>query len=325
MLILTQEDVVSLLTIEKAIDAVENGYKERGIGTAHVPPRIGIDIKKHAGWWGVMPAYLEGTDTIAVKISTFYPENLKYGLPAVMGLMVLNDPKTGAPLAVIDGTSITTIRTGAAGGVAAKYLAKKDAKTAAVIGAGVQGRAQLMALCKVRNIVTARVYDAVEEKCQKYVNEMQKELHIKVISVKTPEEAVIGADVVITATPSKSPVFNGKYVEKGMHITAIGASTPKMRELDDMTIEKADKIVLDFWEDAVKAGDIYIPMTRGILKEDGIYAEIGDIIAGKKLGRTSDKEITIFKSVGTAVIDVSTAKQVYELARAKKIGIEIEI
>ncbi|KXA90489.1 hypothetical protein AKJ37_03195 [candidate division MSBL1 archaeon SCGC-AAA259I09] len=322
VLILSEEDVKSLFTMDEAIDAVEEGFKELSGDTAHLPSRLGIDIDKYEAWIGLMPAYLEELDVFGTKIIGHFPNNPEKGLPTHVGQVIINDPSSGEALAVLDGNSITAIRTGAAGGVSAKYLARTDSKTVGVIGTGVQGRSHLRAVCEVRDIKSAKAYDVDSEAREKYVEEMSKELKIKMQALENPNDVVSGADIVITATPSKEPVFDGKYLEKGSHIIAVGAYQPDMREIDDATIKKADKIVLDYWEDALESGDISQPLSKGILEKENIHSEIGEIILGEKEGRTSREEITLFETVGTATIDVSSGKRIYELAKEKEIGTE---
>lgn len=325
LLILSDEDVKYLFTMNEAIETVEEGFKELSRGTAHLPPRLDIDVDKHEAWIGLMPAFLEKMDAFGTKIIGHFPHNPEKGFPPHVGLVIMNDPNTGNALAILDGNSITAIRTGAAGGVSAKYLANKDSKTVGVIGTGEQGRSHLRAVCKVRNISSAKAYDVRTKACEKYGDEMGEELGIELEIVEDPNEAVNGSDIVITATPSKEPVFDGKYIGKGTHIIAVGAYKSDMREIDDTTIKKSDKIVLDHWEDALKSGDIYQPISDGILTEDEIYSELGEIVLGEKKGRTSNKEITLFETVGTAAIDVSSGKRILELAIEENIGTEAEL
>jgi alanine dehydrogenase len=271
-----------------------------------------------------MPAYLRSMDALGTKLVTTHLENSKFNLPTVIGTIILNDPETGIPIAILDGTYITAMRTGAAGAVGAKYLSREDSSTVTIIGTGVQGRSQLIALCEVRPIEKVFAFDVDKKRCQDYVKEMKKRVNAEISSIENVEDAVGRSDIVITATPSKDPVLKGDWIVEGCHITGIGSHSPDARELDENVITKASKIVLDTW-DAKKVGDLAYPISKGLLKEQDIYSDIGTIVAGKKPGRTSSKEVTIFKSVGTAVADVSTALRSYRLAKRLGIGKSIDL
>ena len=217
------------------------------------------------------------------------------------------------------------MRTGAVSGVASKYLARKDSKVVGVFGAGVQARTQLMAICEVRPIEEARVYDVIGSAAKRYAEEMSKQLGIDVKPVDNPIKAVKGCDIIVTATTSKTPVFKGDWVENGTHINGIGSHTPTTRELDSTIIKRA-KVVVDSYEACLReAGDILIPINEGIITKDHIYAELSEIVTGKKPGRVNDEEITVFKSVGLAIQDASTALKAYQLALKKGVGKKVEL
>ncbi|MEM3728527.1 MAG: ornithine cyclodeaminase family protein [Candidatus Bathyarchaeia archaeon] len=324
VLILTRSDLERILSMEEVIEAVEHAFSELEVGTAVLPQRIGIDISKENGWVGVMPAYLEKIEALSTKIVTVFEENQKKGLPTVMAVVVLNSAKTGEPLAIMDGIFITAIRTGAVGGVAAKYLAREDSKTVGVFGAGVQARAQLKAACVVRNIERAFVYDKVMERARAFADEMSKELNIP-IKVSSPEEIVTNSDLIITATTSKTPLFDGSLVKPGTHLTLIGSFKPDAREVDEKVVKKS-KIVVDQRSAALEeAGDLIIPLKAGIIRVEDIHAELGEIVTGKKSGRTSESEITLFKSVGLGIQDCATAWLAYTKAKEKGICREINL
>ncbi len=326
VLVLDRETLKSILTMKDTIEAVEEAFKMYGLGKVKMPLRPTIKIEEYNGIILYMPAYIAEMDALAVKVVSVYPDNpSKYNLPTVLGTILLNDPKTGDLLAILEGGFITAMRTGAVSGVATKYLAREDSKVVGVFGAGVQARTQLMAVYEVRPIEKAYVYDVIHSAAEKYAEEMSKQLGIDVKVVDEPIKAVKGCDIIITATTSKTPVFNGEWLESGTHINGIGSHTPTTRELDSTTIKRA-KVVVDTYESCLsEAGDILIPIKEGIITKDHIYAELSEIVLGKKPGRVSDDEITVFKSVGVAIQDASTALKAYKIALEKGVGKTIKL
>ena len=327
VLVLTRKDVESVLTMKDTLVAVEGAFRELAEGTANLPLRPTIQLKKHNGLITFMPAYLGGMDSLGVKVVSVFPDNpTKYNCSTILGTVLLNNPKTGGLQAIMDGAWITAMRTGAVSGVAAKYLAREDAATVGIFGAGVQAKTQLLAVNEVRKLKEIKVYDVILENLRKFTEEMTELLGVKVVPQKNSADAVKGSDIVITATTSKAPVFDGQLLKEGTHVSGIGSHHgPGIKELDEVTIKRA-KLVVDQREAALKeAGDIIDPIAKGVITPDHIYAELGELVIGKKKGRTSNNEITVFKSVGLAVQDMSTAVKVYELAQKKGIGKTIEV
>ena len=314
VLILTKSDLEKVLSMKDVIEVVEKAFSELARGTAILPPRA--TITKEAGWMGVMPAYLEKMGSLSTKIVTVFEKNLERKLPTIMATVILNSAETGAPLAIMDGTFITAMRTGAVCGVATKYLARENSKTVGVFGAGVQARTQLMAVCTVRNIKRAFVHDILEERANVYATEMSENLNIPIKTGK-PEDIVKESDIIITATTAKTPIFDGNLVNQGTHLNLIGSFKPDVREVDEVVIKRS-KIVVDKKSAALEeAGDIIIPLKEGIITEEDIYAELGELVTGIKPGRTSDSEITLFKSVGLGIQDCATAWLAYTKAKEK--------
>lgn len=326
VLFLSRKDVESVLTIENALEAVEGAFREHGQGSVNMPLRAAIRNVKENGAVLFMPAHVEAMGALGVKVVAVYPDNpSKYNLPTILGVVLLNDPKSGEPIAIMDGAYLTAARTGAASGVATKYLAKNDASKVGIIGTGVQGRTQIAAVCKVRPIRSVKAYDISPERLNTFCKEMSARFHIQVAPVNGAEEAVRGSEIVITSSSSKIPVVFGEWLSEGTHVNAIGSHTPDARELD-VTVIKRAKLIVDSREAALKeAGDIMIPIAEGIISQDHIHAELGEVITGKKNGRESDREITVFKSQGLAIQDVSTARKVYELAVSKGTGKELDL
>ncbi len=227
----------------------------------------------------------------------------------------------------MDGGYLTAMRTGAVSGCAIDHLARKDAKHIGLFGTGVQGATQLWAACEARpSVETCKVYDLRKDVAEDFARKMKKKLKFPTISVaETAQETVKGSDIILTATTSPNPVFRGEWLDPGVHISGIGSYTPETRELDTETILKA-KVVCDQVSACLdEAGDLIIPINEGAITKAHIYAELGEIVSGKKVGRESESEITLFKSVGLAIQDAATAKLVYDKARKMKKGIEVDI
>jgi alanine dehydrogenase len=323
--ILSRQDVRQSLPMAEAIEAVKAAFAQLSTGRADVPLRVALEVPRHNGVTLFMPAYLEADDQMAVKIVSVFNDNPAKGLPLIHALVTVVDATTGEPVAVMDGTYLTALRTGAASGAATDLLARQETGTAAIFGAGVQGRTQLEAVCAVRPIEKAWVYDISPQQAATYVAEMTQRLSLPVEVAGTPAEAVRQADVICTATTATSPVFDGADVRPGTHINAVGAYTPHMQEIPVETVLRA-KVVIDHRESSLaEAGDLIIPLQQGRMTEEHIYAELGEISAGVKPGRTSAEEITLFKSVGVAVQDVAAASAVLEAARRLGLGTDISL
>jgi len=326
-LILSEEDVKKVLSIEEVTDAVESAFRIKGLGHAQMPPKQYLFMKKYNGDVRTMPAYLEETDAVAVKVVNSHPENRKrHGLPAVMATIILVDPRTGAPEAIMGGTWITALRTGAAGAVAAKYLANPNPKTVGIVGAGTQARTQLMGLGLVfETIEEVRVWDLNEKAAIKYAEEMRIKFNqASICSVKNIAKAVQGADIIVTATPSRKPLVSAEWVDEGTHINCIGADAPGKQELDPTILIKS-KIVVDDWGQSCHGGEINVPLAKGIITKKDVWGDICEIVAGLKQGRTSPDEITVFTSTGLAIQDAAAAKIAYRKALKQKIGDQVEI
>jgi len=310
LILLSDRDVERILSMEECIGVVEEAFRNLGLGNAVMPLRTIIPIEEFNGAVLIMPSYIKGLNALATKIVTFYPDNARFKLPVVNAYVIVNNPKTGVVEAVIEANHLTAMRTGAVSGVATKYLARDDAKILAIIGCGVQARTQLWAVATVRGIEKVNVYDVDEGRKEEFAREMRRRLQIEVIPTGSAEEAVREADIVVTATTSSSPVISYEWIKPGTHINAIGAFRPDMREIDSKTILNA-KVVVDLKEAALKeAGDIIIPIQEGLISINHIYAELSDLVLKKKPGRTSNSEITVFKSVGLAIQDSSVASHI---------------
>ncbi len=274
-----------------------------------------------------MPAHLHASDALAIKIVSVHNQNPGKGLPLIHALVVVIDAATGKPLATMEGGYLTALRTGAASGAATDLLAQRDARVAAIFGAGVQGRTQLLAIAAVRNLECVYVFDAIPSQVEKYIADMRGQPGIPndLRAASSSTEAVREADIICTATTSKRAAFDHKDLKRGVHINAVGAYTPEMQEIPEETV-RASKLVIDHRASALaEAGDLIIAMKKDFITEAHIYAEIGEIAAGKKPGRTNDDELTFFKSVGNAVQDASVARAIYDAAIKNNLGVEVEM
>jgi alanine dehydrogenase len=324
VLLLNREDVVSVLQMSDCIDAMEQAFRELANGTAILPLRI--NLTPPGGLALYMPAYLGEMNALACKVVSVYKDNpTKYNLPTVTGKVLLQDAKTGDVISVMDGGYLTAMRTGAVSGLAAKYLAREDEnQVAGILGAGIQGEAQLWAVYEVRKLSKALIFDVDQQKANAFSKKMSDQLGIQV-DVVTNIDDVLSADIICTATTSPTPLFDGSKVREGTHINGIGSHSPKARELDTTTIQRS-VLIADSREGCLsEAGDIMIPIEEGAITPDHIYAELSDIVVGKKKGRIDPKQITLFKSNGLAIQDTATAKLVYDKAKEKGIGKEVEI
>jgi ornithine cyclodeaminase/alanine dehydrogenase-like protein (mu-crystallin family) len=312
----TAEDIRRALPMREAIEAMRAAFIAFSEGRAHIPQRLSISIPEQEGITLVMPGYVP-PDALGLKVVSVFPRNPARGLPTLSALVVMLDPETGAPAALLDGAFLTAWRTGAASGLATDLLARPDAESLALIGAGAQARTQLLAVAAVRSLRRVRVYSRTPARAQALIEEMQGQEGIPqdIAVAPTPEAAVAEADIVCTATNSSVPVFDGQALRPGTHINAIGSFTLEMRELDEETFRRAARVVVDSRAAALaEAGEVVWAIRQGILREADLV-ELGEIAAGRRSGRERPEEITLFKSVGLAVQDLVAAQRVWQRIR----------
>ncbi len=313
-LILTQKEVKTLLTMEDALKAVEHAFEMHGFNAVQMPAKIYLEFEK--GDLRAMPAYLDGK--AGVKWVNSHPENSKVGLPTVMALLIYNDPETGFPLAVMDATHITNMRTGAAGGIASKYLAKPNSKVLGFVGCGTQAYTQLVAHKELFDIKKVKCFDISKEKSSRFVEFCEEEgIHAEFMEI----EEVCNCDILITTTPSRKPIVKKEWIVEGTHINAIGADAPGKQELDSEIIKDA-RVFVDDRVQAFHSGEVNVPLSKGIIKPEDIVGTLGEVITGRIKGRQGD-EITVFDSTGLAIQDIATASIVFQRATEKKIGTKI--
>lgn len=320
-LIVEEKLVKEILEMKDVIPAVEAAFREKGLGNVEMPPKMYIMYP--TGDLRVMPAYLKNLKQTGLKAVTVFPNNPKEkNIPTVLATVILVDTESGVPLAVMGGSWLTAMRTGAAGAIATKHLARKGAKNVAFIGTGIQAHTQLMAHREVMKIEKVYAVDANAESAKKFV-EFAKSLGLEG-EVSDGAAACKNADVLITTTPVHQPIVKSEWIHPGMHINAIGADAPGKEELDPEILKRA-KIVIDDWEQASHSGEINVPISKKIITRKNIAAELGDIVAGKKKGRESDSDITVFDSTGLGIQDIVTATIVLNKAKAQNKGFRVKL
>ncbi len=303
-----------------AIDAMRTAFGALAGGQATVPVRVPLEYGD--GVTLFMPAHLTEPGDAGVKVVSVSPGNAARGLPAIHAAVMVIDPETGRPTSLMDGTWLTALRTGAVGGLAADLMAREDATSVALFGAGVQARTQLEAVRCVRDIRTVRVYSPSGSSAERLASELEG---VDARAAASPAEALDGADIVIAATSSSEPVFDGAQVEPGTHVTGVGSFTTEMREVDATLVTRA-RVIVDQREAILEeAGDIVAPIREGLVDESVMVAEIGDVVLGRVAGRTSPEEITFFKSVGNAVQDVAVAALVLRRAEEDDLGVMVDL
>ena len=327
MLILNAEDVRRALPMDQAIEAMKNAYAALSDGTAVVPLRTRLTIPNSEALSLFMPAYVssQNGNALAIKVVSLFPTNPKRGLAYIQAAVLVFDSGTGQAIALLEGSSLTAIRTGAASGAAIDLLSRPESKVVAVFGAGAQGRTQLEAACTARKIETAYIVDPNPEIAKSFAEEMRTKGNITedIRVASTAKEAVEHADIICTATTSQKPVFDDLDVKAGTHISAVGSYTPEMQEVPAETLLRA-KIFVDSRSASLEeAGDLIQPMQNGLFNESHICGELGEVVLGKIPGRKSSEDITYFKSVGIAVQDAMAAQVALTNARKMNIGSEV--
>ncbi|NYB52062.1 MAG: alanine dehydrogenase [Methanobacteriaceae archaeon] len=316
-LLLKQSEIKELISMKEVIDSVETAFKAYAQRDVQMPAKEYLFF--HEGDLRIMPCYIRTQEEAGVKCVNVHPQNpLEHKLPTVMAIIEMIDPQTGFPLAIMDGTLITDMRTGAAAGVATKYLAREDSEVLGIIGAGKQAYTQLMALNEVMDIKKAMVFCRTCSTRTDFAKKATERYGFEVEAVDTAEKAVENCDVIVTTTPARKPIINADWISPGTHINAMGADAPSKQELETRLLLKS-KIVIDSWDQASHSGEINVPVTQKVLKQKDIHAKLGDIIIGNATGREGD-EITIFDSTGLAVQDVVTAGLIYQRAREQGLG-----
>lgn len=328
MLILSRHDVEALLDLEGLVDSLASAMAELSAGRVSLPARIAAMIPERDGLLAAMPAYLGSSQTLAVKLVSLFPGNEQHGLPSHQALIAVFDSSTGAPLAVMDGAFITAARTAAGSALATRLLARSDAGTLAILGTGVQARAHARAVSRVRKITEIRVTGRHPEKAHNLASEISNELKIPARAVASAQEAAQGAGIICAATHSAEPVVCGAWLEPGMHVNSVGFN-PQGREVDGEAVAKS-LVVVESRAAALApfpsgSNDLAWAIRDGLISQEHIHAEVGELVSGARAGRTSHEQITLYKSVGVAVQDAVAAQLVLNAARKRRKGREVGI
>lgn len=317
-LILTGAEILQVLDMELALRAAAEAFLAYGEGRVNMPPKAYLQLPK--GDFRAMYGAIRLQEEICgLKWVNVHPENPQRGLPTVMAKIILNDPGSALELADMDGTYITNYRTGAAGGLAAKYLARPEASRLGLIGAGVQARMQVAAILKVRPVREITIYNRSLSRAQALMLELASRYDVQVKVAAGPEEAVREQDIVVTTTPSREPLVWADWISPGTHINAIGADAPGKQELDPLILQRA-RIIIDDWSQARHSGEINVPLAQGLLRPEQIAGTLGEVVAGKIPGRRQPEEITIFDSTGLVIQDLALAYAVWQRAKERGLG-----
>ncbi|SCY45651.1 ectoine utilization protein EutC [Rhizobium sp. NFACC06-2] len=323
--ILTEKDLRAVVKLDlSAVDCVERAFAALATQAVAMPPILRLDIPEFRGEVDVKTAYVPGFDGFAIKVSPGFFDNPKLGLPSLNGLMILFSAKTGLVEALLlDNGYLTDVRTAAAGAVATRHLARKDASVAAIFGAGMQARLQLEAVMLVRPIRSARIWARDHDKAKRLAGDFASEHGIEVTAMADPQAAARGADIIVTTTPAEKPILFADWLEEGQHLTAMGSDAEHKNEIDPAVFARA-RYVADRISQTRILGELHHAIAAGHAASDQHFAELGDVIAGKVQGRMSSKDITFADLTGTGVQDTAIANLAFARAKEAKSGQTIE-
>ncbi|ACS59448.1 ectoine utilization protein EutC [Rhizobium leguminosarum] len=326
MIILTEAELRKVIALDRdAVDCVEAAFAALATKAVAMPPILRLDIPEYRGEVDVKTAYVPGIEGFAIKISPGFFDNPKIGLPSTNGMMVLLSSRTGLVQALLlDNGYLTDVRTAAAGAVAAKHLSRENASVAAIFGAGMQARLQLEALTLVRPIREARIWARDSAKAQSVAAELAAKLGFSVTATPDARGAVTGADLIVTTTPSETPIIEAGWLEPGQHLTAMGSDTEHKNEIDPAAIAVADLYVADSLKQTRRLGELHHAIDGGLVADDAIFAELGQIVAGRTRGRTRNDQITIADLTGTGIQDTAIATLAFTRAGAANAGTTFE-
>ncbi len=320
IMILSAQDVASLYPMKDAIRVIEKAFKDFASGKMRMPSKVYLDLPEYHGDFRAMPAFSLGDKMASVKWVNSHPGNTKKNIPAVMGTLILNDAKTALPLAIIEATVLTGIRTGAAGGVAAKYLSRKNATIASFIGSGTQAHFQMEALLAVRPVKEIRLFDMSKKAIDHTVTWLSKFFTGKVIVTNSIDECIFGTDIIVTTTPGEHPAIDHiKAFTSGVHINAIGADAPGKQEIASKLLKKC-RIYVDEWEQSSHSGEVNVPLSQKKITGKNISGSLGEVLTGSIKGRETPDDITLFDSTGLAIQDLASAAHIYRMAKKQKKG-----
>ena len=322
IVVLTEKELRSCVRLDQeAISAVADGFTSLASGEVTLPPIVRVDVPEHKGEVDIKTAYVRGFDSFAIKIASGFHDNYRLGLQTGSGMMIVVSAVTGYPEAVLlDNGYLTDVRTGAAGALAARYLAPKQVETAGVIGSGTQARYQMIALKQVRDFQRLMV---VPDQVEQYAAEMGSVLGVEILKAEDVETVVRNSEVVVTCTPAKEPYLKAEWLHPGLHITAMGTDAEDKQELYADALGRADLLVCDRKSQSFRLGEFHNGLEAGVLSPDDPIIELGDLTSGREPGRRSDEEITICDLTGVGVQDTAIARLAYRKAMEKNLGLRI--
>ena len=307
------------------IPIIEDAFKSLALGKTTMPPILRLDIEKYHGESDVKAAYIDGLDSYAIKVASGFFNNPNLGLPSSNGLMILLDSKTGMLKSVLlDKGYLTDVRTAIAGAIAAKHLSNPESSNVGIIGAGIQAKMQLEALLLVRNIKTAYIWSRDSKKTNTFVKNIKDKINIKIIACESPEQTVNLSEILITCTPSKSPIIKSEWLKKGLHITAMGSDAEMKNELDPKIIKDCDYYIPDSQSQTSILGELNHAIKAGLVSAEKKYNELGSVIINSNLGRRNNNDVTVADLTGTGVQDTVIARHTYKISADKGFGIMIE-
>jgi alanine dehydrogenase len=325
MRVLSEQQVQSLIEIDELIAALKRAHVQYSTGNAVMPVRLVVPLPQIQGRITSMPGFLTDDQALGMKVVTYFQENPKKTLPAILATILLFSAETGKIVATMDGSYITAIRTACASAMATEALANPRTPVLGILGAGVQARAHIQALTRVRKIERIRLYSPSGASAAAIKNEMAPQVNCAVEIADNAESVVRDADLLVTVTTAKEPIVKPEWLKPGVHINAVGSHRPDLREIDGATLARA-KVVVDSREAIMaECGDILLALKENSIGENAIHAEIGEVLAGTKSGRETNDEMTLYKSVGIAIQDVAAANLVYRKARENGVGTTVEI
>ena len=307
------------------IPIIEDAFKSLALGKTTMPPILRLDIEKYHGESDVKAAYIDGLDSYAIKVASGFFNNPNLGLPSSNGLMILLDSKTGVLKSVLlDKGYLTDVRTAIAGAIAAKHLSNPESSNVGIIGAGIQAKMQLEALLLVRNIKTAYIWSRDSKKTNTFVKNIKDKINIKIIACESPEQTVNLSEILITCTPSKSPIIKSEWLKKGLHITAMGSDAEMKNELDPKIVKECDYYIPDSQSQTSILGELNHAIKAGLVSAEKKYNELGSVIINSNLGRSNINDVTVADLTGTGVQDTAIARHTYKISADKGFGIMIE-
>jgi alanine dehydrogenase len=327
VLALSRSDLRELVPMGDAVDLMKIAFRELSAKRARAPLRSVLEVNDEPSIMLMMPGYVPSEEALGFKVVSFFSGNPEHDLPAIHAMVCLIDPGTGMPLGVLEGAYVTALRTGAVSGAATDLLAREESSVVAIIGPGVQGTTQAAAVCAVRPIDRIIAVGRSVDRLNRYRSTLEQywPTLAPMLETTTDPAAIREADVICTATTAKSPVFYDRDVKPGTHINAIGAFTPEMQEVPPETVARATVVVDDVSAALAEAGDLIKPLKSGLIDENHFTRELGQVVDGTALGRSGEQEITLFKSVGNAVQDVVVARFAIDRAKARGLGVNLEL